>query len=108
MISFKNSIKVNIKTQEAVKNRAIATIRRFKTSEGVTVANKVATERAEKQLSDAEEKKNSYYLFNIYIRRHSNHIGIYVNFPCCFMNTLTFLQRYHHLKTNREKNENAF
>ena len=60
MISFKNSIKVNIKTQEAVKNRAIATIRRFKTSEGVTVANKVATERAEKQLSDAEEKINSY------------------------------------------------
>jgi hypothetical protein len=60
IISFKNSINVNIKTQEAVKNRAAATIRRFKTSEGVTVANKVAMERAEKQLSDAEEKINSY------------------------------------------------
>ncbi len=60
IISFKNSINVNIKTQEAVKNRAIATIRRFKTSESVTVANKVAMERAEKQLSDAEEKINSY------------------------------------------------
>lgn len=60
IISFKNSINVNIKTQEAVKNRAAATIRRFRTTEGVTVANKVAMERAEKQLNDAEEKINSY------------------------------------------------
>jgi len=60
IISFKNRINVNIKTQEAVKNRAAATIRRFRTTEGVTVANKVAMERAEKQLQDAEEKINNY------------------------------------------------
>ncbi len=60
IISFKNSIIVALKTQEAVKTRASATIRKFKTTQGVTVANRVAMERAEKQLNDAEEKINNY------------------------------------------------
>ena len=60
IISFKNRIIVDIKTQEAVKTRASATIRKFKTTQGVTVANRVAMERAEKQLNDAEEKINNY------------------------------------------------
>jgi len=60
IISFKNSIIVDLKTQEAVKTRASTTIRKFKTTQGVTVANRVAMERAEKQLNDAEEKINNY------------------------------------------------
>ena len=60
IISFKNSIIVALKTQEAVKTRASTTIRKFKTTQGVTVANRVAMERAEKQLNDAEEKINNY------------------------------------------------
>jgi hypothetical protein len=60
IISFKNSIIVDLKTQEAVKTRASTTIRKFKTTQGVTVANRVAMERAEKQLNEAEEKINNY------------------------------------------------
>ena len=60
IISFKNSIIVDLKIQEAVKTRASTTIRKFKTTQGVTVANRVAMERAEKQLNDAEEKINNY------------------------------------------------
>ena len=36
IISFKNSIIVDLKTQEAVKTRASTTIRKFKTTQGVT------------------------------------------------------------------------
>ena len=56
LISFKNSIIVDLKTNEAIKNRAVSTIQRFKTIENRTVADQVTLTKAEEQEIRIEEK----------------------------------------------------